>query len=56
MQRNRGGDLLRLTWPFSAKVAKSAQVMLAVSLAMPEEWTNSVGMTFRPIPAGTYKK
>ncbi len=56
MQRNRGGDLLRLTWPFSAKVAKSAQVMLAVSLAIPEEWTNSVGMKFRPIPAGTYKK
>jgi formylglycine-generating enzyme required for sulfatase activity len=31
-------------------------VALAKFWNLPEEWTNSVGMKFRPIPAGTYKQ
>ncbi len=45
-----------LTAPFDARAAKAAQETLAKSLGQPEEWTNSVGMKFRPIPAGKYKK
>jgi formylglycine-generating enzyme required for sulfatase activity len=44
-----------LTAPFDARTAKAAQVTLAKSLKLPEEWTNSVGMKFRPIPAGTFQ-
>jgi formylglycine-generating enzyme required for sulfatase activity len=55
-QRKRTEESLRLKSPFSGDVAKATQVALAKWLRMPEEWTNSVGMKFRPIPAGTYKK
>jgi formylglycine-generating enzyme required for sulfatase activity len=48
--------LLRVECPFSAETARKAQATLARSLQMPEEWTNSVGMKFRPIPVGTYKR
>jgi formylglycine-generating enzyme required for sulfatase activity len=44
-----------LTAPFDARTAKAAQVALAKSLKLPEEWTNSVGMKFRPIPAGMFQ-
>jgi formylglycine-generating enzyme required for sulfatase activity len=44
-----------LTAPFDARAAKAAQVALAKSLRQPEEWSNSVGMKFRPIPAGTFQ-
>ena len=43
-----------LTAPFDARAAKAAQVALAKSLRQPEEWSNSVGMKFRAIPAGTF--
>ena len=45
-----------LTAPFDANTAKAAQVSLAKFRNHPAEWTNSVGMKFRPIPAGTYKQ
>jgi len=43
-----------LTSPFDGRTAKAAQQALAKSLKMPEEWPNSIGMKFRPIPAGTF--
>jgi tetratricopeptide (TPR) repeat protein len=54
--RAAAAALLRLECPFSLETARKAQAALARSLKMPEEWSNSVGMKFRPIPAGTYKK
>ncbi|MFM7055792.1 MAG: SUMF1/EgtB/PvdO family nonheme iron enzyme [Planctomycetota bacterium] len=47
-------SLLKL--PFSPRAAKTAQVAVAQWLQQPEEWTNCVGMNFRPIPAGTFGK
>jgi formylglycine-generating enzyme required for sulfatase activity len=55
-QRRRDEELLKPKFLFSGDVAKATQAALAKSFGMPEEWTNSVGMKFRPIPAGTYKK
>ncbi|MGV2335562.1 MAG UNVERIFIED_CONTAM: hypothetical protein LVR18_16085 [Planctomycetaceae bacterium] len=52
-QRKRDEELLTPKFPFTGEIAKAAQVALAKSLGMPEEWTNSVGMSsgrFRPGP------
>jgi formylglycine-generating enzyme required for sulfatase activity len=43
-----------LTAPFDANTAKASQLSLAKVWNLPAEWTNSVGMKFRPIPAGTF--
>jgi formylglycine-generating enzyme required for sulfatase activity/serine/threonine protein kinase len=40
--------------PFDEATAKAAQAAVALALRQPEEWTNSVGMKFRAIPAGTF--
>ncbi|MFM7057902.1 MAG: bifunctional serine/threonine-protein kinase/formylglycine-generating enzyme family protein [Planctomycetota bacterium] len=54
-----GGAEARPKWlrvPFDRQAARAAQRELSQSLQQAEDWTNSVGMTFRPIPAGVYGK
>jgi formylglycine-generating enzyme required for sulfatase activity/tRNA A-37 threonylcarbamoyl transferase component Bud32 len=43
-----------LVAPFDLAAAKAAQAALAKQLQQPEEWTNTIGMKFRLIPAGTF--
>ena len=43
-----------LVAPFDLAAAKAAQATLAKQLQQPEEWTNTIGMKFRLIPAGTF--
>lgn len=45
-----------LSAPFDEQTATAAQTALAKALKQPEIWTNSVGMRFRPIPAGTFSR
>ncbi|HBC62933.1 MAG TPA: hypothetical protein DC058_17195, partial [Planctomycetaceae bacterium] len=42
------------SFPFSATAARAAQAAWAKHLGRAEEWTNTLGMKFRVIPAGTF--
>ena len=45
---------LPLSAPFDSTTARTVQASLARIFDEAAEWTNSVGMKFRPIPAGTF--
>jgi formylglycine-generating enzyme required for sulfatase activity len=47
-------DAFRNRWTFSAAEATAMQSEAGRRIRQPEEWTNSVGMRFRLIPAGLF--
>ncbi|MFN9221884.1 MAG: SUMF1/EgtB/PvdO family nonheme iron enzyme, partial [Planctomyces sp.] len=53
-QRQAERSLRELSAPFSAAAARDAQAAWAKHLGRAEEWTNTLGMKFRVIPAGTF--
>jgi sulfatase modifying factor 1 len=53
-QRQAERALRELSAPFSAAAARDAQAAWAQHLGRAEEWTNTLGMKFRVIPAGTF--
>jgi len=54
LQQQAERALREPSFPFSATAARAAQAAWAKHLGRAEEWTNTLGIKFRIIPAGTF--